>query len=326
MGCDGGTIPKRDELVRTKKKGEKKDKISELAFKWKHCAISQEALVKPIVACELGRLYNKESILEFLLDRSKFDVAAQLDHLRGLKDVKELNLTDNPEKRPKDADKGDSYTDPSISDFICPVVGLEMSGTFKFCFIWSCGCVMSERALKEVKTDVCHKCGKSYKDEDVIVLNGTEEEVADMRRNMELRQSLAKLSKKNKRAEKHKLCKDSGEVATSSKQQCTNESETPAAVSVNGQLTTTASTSSNRQESASSKVIKDSRPGIGRFITSNGKSSTDRVGKSKLTNSTQSSIQNDPNASQTFKSLFTSSEDAKSRKQAHWVTYNPLYY
>lgn len=27
----------------------------------------------------------------------------------------------------------------------------------RFCFVWSCGCVMSERALKEIKSETCHK-------------------------------------------------------------------------------------------------------------------------------------------------------------------------
>ena len=28
-------------------------------FRWQHCAISQEPLRKPVVACELGKMYNK---------------------------------------------------------------------------------------------------------------------------------------------------------------------------------------------------------------------------------------------------------------------------
>ena len=35
-------------------------------FRWQHCAISQEKLRKPVVACELGKLYNKVSV-QFLL-------------------------------------------------------------------------------------------------------------------------------------------------------------------------------------------------------------------------------------------------------------------
>ncbi|KAH9498468.1 Replication termination factor 2 [Bulinus truncatus] len=303
-----------------------KDKNSELAFKWKHCAISQEALVKPVVACELGRLYNKESVLEFLLDRSKFEVAAQFDHLGGLKDIKQLNLTDNPEKRSKDADKGDGYTDPSVSEFICPVVGLEMSGTFKFCYLWSCGCVVSERALKEVKTETCHKCGKVYKDDDVIILNGTDEEVAELRRKMEHRRSLAKVSKKNKKTDKHKLSDSSSEGASSSKQSCIDDSN-QTNYSVKDDLVKTTSITDGQQETSTSKsVTKESKLNVGRLISSSGKLTTERIGKSKLTGVSQASIQKDPRASKTFKSLFTTSDEAKNQKQAHWVTYNPLYY
>ena len=32
-----------------------KDRDAELGAKWKHCAMSQEPLQQPIVACELGR-------------------------------------------------------------------------------------------------------------------------------------------------------------------------------------------------------------------------------------------------------------------------------
>ena len=37
------------------------------------------------------------------------------------------------------------------------------------------------------------------------------------------------------------------------------------------------------------------------------------------------SVQNDPSASKVFKSLFTSSKEAKSKGSAHWVTHNPFY-
>merc|ERR1712110_1044137 len=68
MGCDGGTIPTRDEQVRLKKKPEQKDKDSVRLYKWQHCHLTQQKLTKPIVACELGFLYSKEVIIEKLLD------------------------------------------------------------------------------------------------------------------------------------------------------------------------------------------------------------------------------------------------------------------
>lgn len=326
MGCDGGTIPKRDELVKTKRKGEQKDKISELAFKWKHCAISQEVLIKPIVACELGRLYNKEAVLEFLLDRSKFEIASQLEHLRGLKDVKELNLTDNPEGRSKDADKGGRF-DPNISDFICPVVGLVMSGTFRFCLLWSCGCVVSERALREVKSETCHKCGKPFKgDDDVIVLNGTEEDIVVMKTNMEKRRAFAKVSKKSKRTDKRKLTEPIENGASESKMPCPETSSSVSNLESPPLDTELDKSKMKIPMAAGSQVASSSKSGIGRLIPQ-GKSSVDKSSIIKKTSTTSaSSIQKDPKTSQTFKSLFTTSEQAKNQKHAHWVTYNPLYY
>ena len=45
MGCDGGTIPKRDELVRQKKKKEQKDPDSERLYLWGHCSVSQVSFI-----------------------------------------------------------------------------------------------------------------------------------------------------------------------------------------------------------------------------------------------------------------------------------------
>lgn len=129
-----------------------KDKDAELAFRWKHCTIRQLPLQLPVVACGLGRLYSKESVLEGLLDRDTLPESAV--HIKNLKDIKNLNLTPNPAFNGNKAEKGDCYVDGGKSPYICPVIGLEMNGKYRFCFLWTCGCVMSERALKEVKTSV----------------------------------------------------------------------------------------------------------------------------------------------------------------------------
>ena len=68
MGADGGTIPTRCELVKTRQKPEQKDKDSVRIYKWQYCNLTQQPLVRPIVACELGKLYNKEAIIEKLLE------------------------------------------------------------------------------------------------------------------------------------------------------------------------------------------------------------------------------------------------------------------
>ena len=47
----------------------------------------------------------------------------------------------------------------------------------RFVFLRTCGCVFSERALKEVPSETCHKCGKPFSASDVYVINGEEEDV-----------------------------------------------------------------------------------------------------------------------------------------------------
>ena len=100
MGADGGTIPTRCELVKTRQKPEQKDKDSVRIYKWQYCNLTQQPLVRPIVACELGKLYNKEAIIEKLLNAKSEGTSGErdyvADHIRSLKDVIELQLEQNP--------------------------------------------------------------------------------------------------------------------------------------------------------------------------------------------------------------------------------------
>ena len=70
--------------------------------------------------------------------------------------MKELKLTSNPAYE-AGIDNGDQYVDHQSAPYICPVIGHEMNGNFRFCFSWGCGCVVSERAMKQIKSNVCHK-------------------------------------------------------------------------------------------------------------------------------------------------------------------------
>lgn len=296
MGCDGGTIPKRHELVKGPKKVEKVDKNAELAAKWKYCALSQEKLKRPIVACELGRLYNKDAIIEYLLDKSaERPNAESVTHIRGIKDIKELNLTDNPEWEGERRNiKGDRYEDIHCGMFICPVVGLEMNGKHRFCYLQTCGCVFSDRALKEVKTEICHKCGDPFKEEDVVVLNGTKEEVEKLWEKMEARRAKAKTkkSKKSKAAETVSTPQDSKEG--------TQSPQVDVAVQNGG-------------ESSQSAMAGPS-----------GSSSSSKITKS----STKRTIQKMEEKSEAFKSLFTSHSSAKRTKEqtSNWVTHTPYHF
>nr|CAB3265818.1 protein RTF2 homolog [Phallusia mammillata] len=215
MGCDGGTIPKRHELVRTKKKAEEKDKDSELAFKWQYCTLSHQILKDPIVACELGKLYNKDVIIEYLLDKQAQDKPAKVSHIKSLKDVHVLTLCKNPAWSGI-AEKGDGYIDTHKSQYICPIAGIEMNGKYRFCYLCKCNCVLSERALKEMRGNLCPSCSKEYsKENDVILLNGSETEVESLRVKMEQRKADAKAAKHKSKKLKHLTAAAQKEVSKS---------------------------------------------------------------------------------------------------------------
>lgn len=297
MGCDGGTIPKRHELVKGPKKVEKVDKNAEMAAKWKYCALSQEKLKRPIVSCELGRLYNKDAIIEYLLDKSAERPNAEaVTHIRGIKDIKELNLTDNPEwEGERRNTKGDRYEDILCGMFICPVVGLEMNGKHRFCYLQTCGCVFSDRALKEVKTEICHKCGDPFKSEDLVVLNGTKEEVDKLREKMEEKRAKAKAkkSKKGKAVE------------------------------------TVAAPPESKDDTSSTKAGKSSlENGTGTSSDPDVAGPSSSKSSSSSSSAPKRSIQEMQDKSEAFKSIFTSHSSAKRTKDqtSNWVTHTPYHF
>ncbi|KAG7200044.1 hypothetical protein KM043_000495 [Ampulex compressa] len=287
MGCDGGTIPRRDELVRVKKKPEQKDKEAELAFRWRHCAIKQLPLQPPVVSCGLGRLYSKESVLEGLLDRDTLPESAK--HIKSLKDVRSLNLTANPAFDGEKAEKGDCYADGGRSPYICPLIGLEMNGKYKFCFLWSCGCVMSERALKEVKSTVCHRCQRPFDDSDVVVMNAEGEDLKVMEERIARRKVARKKSNRRK-------CDDDDDDAQAG--------ETKGAEGLKKRI---------KREDGKAGTTKGS---IGK---PEAKDPAYKKAKDDY------SVAKDPKASEVFKSIFTSHKSAEEQTRAHWITYNPFY-
>lgn len=91
----------------------------------------------------------------------------EFNHIKKMKDVREINYTDNSN---------------AASEFpiTCPLTKIEYNGLNKFIMIWSCGCVFSEKAYKEIRTSSsaydCLVCGKIFKREDIISMNLTPEE------------------------------------------------------------------------------------------------------------------------------------------------------
>lgn len=291
MGCDGGTIPRRHELVKTKQRGEQKDKNADLVAKWKHCALSSEPLKEPIVACELGKLYNKDAVIEYLLNK-KAEKKAEMKHIKGLKDIHTLSLHRNPawKSRTEKAEKGDGYIDDHDSKYICPISGVEMNGKHKFCYLRSCACVLSQRALKELRGSVCGICSKEYSEsDDVVMLNGDKEEMDLLQKKIDQRRKEKKSQKSQKKLEGEKIENPKKSVISRS----------------SGTMST---------DTFSKKI-----PGQG---------TAQKLEVSGTLNGVKRKMEEDTiYKTESFKSIFTSHNSAKRSKnqKAHWITYNPYH-
>ncbi|KAF8310825.1 DUF602-domain-containing protein [Clavulina sp. PMI_390] len=220
MGNDGGSIPDRRDLVKTKAKAEQADKNNQTIAAWFYCALSKKDLEEPIVSCELGKLYIKDAILEYLVDKSAYGDGERIcGHIRTIKDVKTLKFTPNPSKRTEtDADLGRRH-----ARFICPLTLREMSGQTPFVYITTCGDVFSAAGLKTLSTsdsssssstppssegeaspstarDICPQCGEKFdKVNDVRPINPTGEQALKLRDAMLASRAAAKAAKASKK-------------------------------------------------------------------------------------------------------------------------------
>ncbi|GBP54671.1 Protein RTF2 homolog [Eumeta japonica] len=318
MGCDGGTIPKRDELVRMKKKPEQKDKDAERTCKWRNCALSQQPLQEPIVACGLGKLYSKSSVLEALLDKeSKPD---SINHIKNMKDIKDLKLVKNPAYA--DIEHNNGAVDEGSAPYICPISGLEMTGRFRFVFLWSCGCVLAERALKEVKQNICHMCQQPFKDEDIVVLNGTEEDLEQLKNKIAVRNA----NRKNKKIKKEKPDTDLEKPSTS-KCELNNEMCSDSSIKKEAEAGPSHSTKKEMDTIPLSLPKYDEKKQMRGLLGSFKRAPPNDFNDDPIFKKTKKdySVAKDPKSSEIYKSIFTSHQTEKQQQRAHWVTYNPFY-
>jgi len=162
MGNDGGSIPTRTDLVKTKAKTEQAEKATQLLIRWFTCALSKRPLEQPIVSCPLGKLYNKDSVIQHLLTPSStplherpFGTDGQLvaSHIHSLKDLVTLKLTPKAGNgSAKAGAKKEGALQMEESRWMCPVSFRQMNGTARFVYVRECGCVLSEVAFKEMRS------------------------------------------------------------------------------------------------------------------------------------------------------------------------------
>ncbi|BGP41131.1 Replication termination factor 2 [Rhodotorula kratochvilovae] len=226
MGNDGGSIPKRHELVRTATKRARDSDADRVRQLWAFCALSKLPLAPPVVACPLGRMYNKDALISHLLAptlaQSPFGADGQqvAGHIRSLKDVVTLHLTPNPSLSPvggsssSDAPtaallgQGEADRGPPAA-FVCPISLREMNGSVRFVFRRPCGCVLSDAALRALgardgacPVDGAHEAAEGG--EVYVPLNPKGDEAEQMRDEWEERRARGKEEKKAAKAAKRK--------------------------------------------------------------------------------------------------------------------------
>jgi len=340
MGCDGGTIPTRDELVTLKKKPEKKDSDGDRIYKWQHCALTQHPLTLTgrVVACEMGRLYNKEAVIELLLAEDRQNAPAWSHHLKQLKDVVELDLSPNPAytdvSRRTDAVGDGMYVDRLVSPWICPVTGLEMNGRFKFSFNFKTGKVIAERAVKILKNDPEEKI--KYPEEDLVILNPEEHEIDQMNAMMIARRARVKAAKKAAKA-----AKKAAAGSSSSKDELEFKAPNPVASEASDGPVAKKMKKDDGKEKKDSKIATVAGPSdeksdkkvfnmfaeqarIEKEAAMRPKKDMNFVKRSTDLSGVKKDVQKG-NGSEIFKKLFTTHKDAQNLKRGNWVTFDPRY-
>lgn len=133
--------------MKSKPKAEQADKNNQTIAAWFFCALSKRPLQQPVVSCALGKMYNKDALLEYLIDKSAYGDGADIcGHIKSLKDVVTLQLTPNPLSDPS---SDETFRHPP---FICPLTLKEMSGSLPFVYLTTCGCTFSAAGLKAVSS------------------------------------------------------------------------------------------------------------------------------------------------------------------------------
>lgn len=157
MGNDGGSIPTRRELVKSSAAALSTTQVKEIQTEqqehyWSTCALSHQRLCLPVVSDSLGTLYNKDAVIDHLLDVGKeggeVDKGelekrgeAFKDRLRGLRDVVEVLF----------------HTEGAGGSqrWVCPVTGKPLGPGTRAAYIVPCGHAFGEAVFKEMSGDVC---------------------------------------------------------------------------------------------------------------------------------------------------------------------------
>ncbi|KAI6082749.1 DUF602-domain-containing protein [Hypoxylon rubiginosum] len=180
MGNDGGSIPKRRELVREAARLPtsselKATALESLTHAWTTCPLSDAPLdLSNTVSDWRGRLYNYESILQCLMPSSTEAALPETQEaefartgIKSLKDVVKLKFTVLKDEK---SSRGEFAA--------CPVSLKELGAATKSVYLVPCGHVFAEMAMKEIAETgekQCPECSTNFEERDVIPILSTDE-------------------------------------------------------------------------------------------------------------------------------------------------------
>lgn len=266
MGLDGGTFATRSDILRRQSQrladgdttrssrggcvthasvptAARDDKL----IRWTVCALSLEPLGPHVLACRKGWLYNRSRVHDFMLRQGRFHgplepaLQRRFGHLRSpQRDVVELRLhrlddDSGPQwrtKRPR-LDPEQGSTDAMRPLFACPVTQLEANGAHDFQALWTCGCVFSGRAVRELNERAtaavhspkaaaetgrleCFSCSSSFDPRfDLITLNPDDAALAKVESTLEAEQQQRAHRQEQRQKRHHQRLQELGAPPTS---------------------------------------------------------------------------------------------------------------
>jgi len=247
MGNDGGSIPTRGDLVKTKRKRkiDPSEKEEKNRSKWLLCSLTQEPLQKHIVADQLGNVFNKEDVLRHLIDKT---MPNQYKHIKSSKNLLELHLQSNKYYDSKANFLAGLDIDNLQSPFECPVTQRPMNGKHPFSALKVCGHVFYVKVLQEAlqqSKPLCYVCQKSFSSSDIFPLHPDEVTLEKLK--LELKQQQKKKSEK----------KESNTTSGDSSSTTSTATTTTTTTTSNTTSSTTTPSQSSTQETTSSSDDKE---------------------------------------------------------------------
>jgi len=179
MGNDGGSIPKRRELVKEAARlptlsEMKATALESLAHAWATDPISSEPLdLDNAVSDWRGRLYNYETILQGLMpgEDSSADNSTEVEEgteitfastgIRSLRDIVKLKFHKSSNVKEKPV-----YT--------CPVSLKEIGPSTKAVYLVPCGHVFADIAMRQIQEETCPECSEPFRMDHVVTVLPTD--------------------------------------------------------------------------------------------------------------------------------------------------------